>query len=61
MKTALLTGRTGFVRRNVLSILSRHFQMLAPTRAELDLKNLDSVRNYLLLQEAGGDYNPSGV
>lgn len=48
MKTALLTGRTGFIGQNVLPILSRHFQMLAPPRAELDLRDFDSVRNYFL-------------
>ena len=47
MKTVLLTGKTGFVGRNVLPILQQHFHVLAPDRSELDLRSAESVEAYL--------------
>ena len=47
MKTALLTGAAGFVGRNVLPILREHFEVLAPTRVELDLRSGESTKRYL--------------
>lgn len=46
MKTALLTGKTGFVGHNVLPILEQDFQVLSPRRSELDLRDIESVREY---------------
>lgn len=46
MKTALLTGQTGFVGKNVRDILSESFHLLAPVRSELDLRDAASVENY---------------
>jgi len=47
MKTALLTGQSGFVGRNVKKLLSEHFHLLAPARDELDLRSETSVETYL--------------
>jgi len=47
LKRALFTGGTGFVGRNVLPVLREHFEILAPTRAEIDLRSEESVRTYL--------------
>lgn len=47
MKNALLTGGTGFVGRNVLPILQEKFQVLAPSRSEIDWRNGEEVRAYL--------------
>lgn len=46
MKSALLTGHTGFVGKNVRGILSEHFDLLAPGRSELDLRDAGSVESY---------------
>lgn len=46
MKTALLTGSTGFVGHNVIDILRQDYQLLTPRRAELDLRSLNSVQHY---------------
>lgn len=46
MKTALLTGQTGFVGKNVRDILNESFHLLAPGRSELDLRDAVSVENY---------------
>ena len=43
----LLTGGTGFIGKNILPILSGHYDVLAPGRQELDLSDDDSVRSYL--------------
>lgn len=48
MKTALLTGKTGFVGRNILPVLQEHFHLLAPGRDALDLRDAQSVEDYLL-------------
>ena len=48
MKTILLTGSRGFVGSNILnSNLSKKFNILSPTKSELDLINKDSINNYL--------------
>lgn len=46
MKTALLTGKTGFVGKNVRELLEENFELLAPGRSELDLRNAESVEQY---------------
>ena len=47
MKTALLTGGTGFIGRNVLPLLRQKFYVYAPTREELDLRDGSGVKRYL--------------
>ena len=46
-KRLLLTGGTGFVGRNVLPIFRERYEVVAPTRQELDLSNPVKVREYL--------------
>ena len=46
MKTALLTGSTGFIGQNVLEILQSNYLVLTPKRAELDLRSTESVCKY---------------
>jgi len=43
----LITGGGGFVGRNLFESLRRQYEVLAPTRAELDLLDDDAVRRYL--------------
>lgn len=45
-KRVLLTGRTGFVGKNTAPILEEQFEVLAPQRGELDLRDLRAVRSY---------------
>lgn len=47
MKKLLLTGSTGFVGKNLLPKLIKHYEVLTPTRLELDLKNQQAVYEYL--------------
>lgn len=54
MKRVLLTGANGFIGRNIKQILEKEFILLSPSRAELNLKEEASVRNYL-------DYNKVDV
>ena len=46
MKTVLLTGSSGFVGRNILPILEKKYNVLAPKRAELNLIDKNSVDEY---------------
>lgn len=46
MKTVLFTGKTGFIGRNVMPILEKHFTVFAPDRSELDLRSFGSVKNF---------------
>ena len=43
----LLTGVNGFLGRNIFEKLCRHYDVLAPSRTELDLLDDDAVREYL--------------
>ena len=43
----LITGGTGFLGRNLYEGLHRHYEVLAPTRDELELLDDDEVRSYL--------------
>lgn len=43
----LLTGRTGFIGKNIMPILSDHHVVLAPGRQELDLSDDVSIQSYL--------------
>ena len=46
MKKVLLTGGSGFVGSNVLPFLKQKYDVLAPKRSELDVRNLESVNEY---------------
>lgn len=47
VKTIFLTGGSGFIGRNLLeSFLSRKYKIIAPTHAELDLSDTESVDDY---------------
>ena len=43
----LVTGRTGFIGRNLLPFLSERHEVAAPTRQELDLKDAAAVADYI--------------
>lgn len=45
-KRILLTGGTGFIGRNVISLLSEKYDICAPKRTELNLIDKASVKNY---------------
>lgn len=47
MKTILLTGGSGFVGSNVLPFLEEKYNVLAPTRSELDVRNMESLEKYI--------------
>ena len=47
MKKLLLTGGTGFIGRNILPVLREKFEVVAPTRAELDINNQNSIDAWL--------------
>lgn len=47
MKRVLVTGSTGFVGRNTRDYLETVCELYAPTRAELNLLEEDSVRDYI--------------
>ncbi|MDR1695375.1 MAG: NAD(P)-dependent oxidoreductase [Endomicrobium sp.] len=47
MKKVLLTGASGFVGRNILAFLEKHYEVKAPKRQELNVVDEHSVDNYL--------------
>ncbi|MDR1901493.1 MAG: NAD(P)-dependent oxidoreductase, partial [Treponema sp.] len=47
MKKILVTGGTGFIGRNVLPLLRRSYDVIAPARNELDIVDRQSVDAYL--------------
>lgn len=47
MKKVLLTGGTGFVGKNILPILRQSFEVMAPSRQELDMLDEAAVKDYL--------------
>lgn len=47
MKKVLFTGGTGFVGKNVIPILEKDFQLLAPSRRELNLLDFREVESYI--------------
>lgn len=47
MKKVLFTGGSGFVGRNILPALCQQFDVFAPSRKELDLRDPRAVRAYL--------------
>lgn len=48
MKRVLLTGSSGFIGRNVSSVLSQCCELFMPSRTELNLFNEQAVREYLV-------------
>lgn len=49
MKKILLTGSTGFVGKNILTSLRKKYDVDAPSRSELDVRDYDKVHAYLQL------------
>ena len=47
MKRVLLTGGTGFIGRNIKPILEKEIILFSPNRIELNLKDEQSVREYI--------------
>ena len=47
MKRVLLTGGTGFIGRNIRPILEKEVVLFSPNRTELNLKDEQSVRDYI--------------
>jgi len=47
MKKVLLTGKTGFIGRNILPFLTEKYDVDAPSRQELDLLDEDAVTGYV--------------
>ena len=47
MKRLLVLGSSGFIGRNITPILRERYHITAPTRAELDLLDMDAVTHYL--------------
>lgn len=43
----LVTGKTGFVGKNILNGLKQKYDVTAPSRQELDVKDGNAVHNYL--------------
>lgn len=48
MKRILLTGGSGFIGRNIIPILREKYNVDAPTRDELDLRNSRAVSEYII-------------
>lgn len=46
MKKILFTGGTGFIGRNLLPFLKNTYEVIAPSRDELNLTDPDSIENY---------------
>jgi len=51
MKKILFTGATGFLGRNLLPVLSEKYDVFAPNRKELDLKDAEKLRDYIKEQQ----------
>lgn len=47
MKRVLLTGSTGFIGRNIKPLLENQYEVVCPTRDELDLRNSEAVAEYV--------------
>jgi GDP-L-fucose synthase len=47
MKKILMTGVTGFIGRNIYPLLKNKYDINAPTRQELDLRDMKAVDAYL--------------
>lgn len=47
MRKILLTGSTGFIGKNLKEYFKDNFEVITPSHRELDLLDLDSVKNFL--------------
>lgn len=47
MKKILLTGKTGFIGKNILPTLEKHYLVLAPSRKELNLLSFKELSEYI--------------
>lgn len=47
MKKILFTGGTGFLGRNLVPVLSEKYNVISPTRMDLNLKNLDGLEAFI--------------
>lgn len=47
MKKVLLLGASGFIGRNIISILKEKFDICAPSRMELELRDTKAVEEYV--------------
>lgn len=47
MKTVLVTGGSGFVGSNIIPILQKKYNILMPTRAELNVRDINAVQKYV--------------
>ena len=47
MKKILFTGGSGFVGKNVIPILRKKYEVIAPSRKELNLTDTDAVESYV--------------
>lgn len=47
MKKVLLTGSTGFIGRNIKPLLETQYEVVFPTRSELDLRDSEAVAEYV--------------
>ncbi len=49
-KKILITGSTGMVGKNLITLLcnNKNYNLITPTRSELDLNNFNNIKNYFL-------------
>ena len=48
MKKILITGSSGFIGRNLTENLQKTYEVLAPSRKELNLLEQENVESYLI-------------
>lgn len=48
MKKLLFTGKTGFLGRNLVPVLSQEYDVFAPSRTELDLADVTALKHYIM-------------
>lgn len=48
MKNILITGGTGFIGRNITPIINKNYFVFTPTRKELNLRNAENVKDYVI-------------
>lgn len=63
-RRVLLTGRTGFIGKNIAPMLEEQFEVLAPQRGELNLLKPEGVRSYFIDHDVDVVYhcaNPNPV
>lgn len=47
MKKVLFTGGSGFVGKNIIPLLEKNYEIIAPSRKELNLTDTEAVRDYV--------------